>query len=216
MKRTIVVIGAGKGLGNAVARKFAENGFKVILMSRNQSHLDAYKKEFEMEGIETAVMPIDVSKTRNIISVLEKAKEQYGIPDVLFYNVGITCADNSLEKEISTELLLERYQIDVAGAYAAIRCIANDEFAQKKGAVLITGGGISFQPNGDYLLLSMNKAALRAMVLALNPIYRKQDIFVGTVQVCGTVGSSEKLRLDKIAEQFWNLYRNREGAEIVY
>ena len=42
-KKTIVVVGAGKGLGNAVARLFGENDFRVILISRNLDRLNGYK-----------------------------------------------------------------------------------------------------------------------------------------------------------------------------
>lgn len=47
MSKTFVEIGAGKGLGNAVAKKFASNGYKVVLMARSQEHLETYQKEFE-------------------------------------------------------------------------------------------------------------------------------------------------------------------------
>jgi len=52
VKKTLIVVGAGKGLGNAVAREFAAHDFRVVLIARNAEHLSDYKKEFEAEGIE--------------------------------------------------------------------------------------------------------------------------------------------------------------------
>ena len=46
-KKTIVVVGAGKGLGNAVARLFGENDFRVILISRNLDRLNGYKARLQ-------------------------------------------------------------------------------------------------------------------------------------------------------------------------
>ena len=46
MKKTIVVVGAGKGLGNGVAEKFGSNDFRVILMARSEEHLKEYAADF--------------------------------------------------------------------------------------------------------------------------------------------------------------------------
>ena len=43
-KKTIIVIGAGRGNGNAIAREFAAHDFRVVLMARSKGHLEAYKK----------------------------------------------------------------------------------------------------------------------------------------------------------------------------
>lgn len=81
----------------------------------------------------------------------------------------------------------------------------------------MTGGGLATYSNADYLLPSMDKAALRAMVMTvLHPVYEAQGVFLGTVQVCHTIGSSEAYMPDKIADQFWKLYQNRTDAEIIY
>ena len=47
MKKNIVVVGAGKGLGNAVAKRFGKSGFRVILIARNVGNLYSYKEVFE-------------------------------------------------------------------------------------------------------------------------------------------------------------------------
>lgn len=72
------------------------------------------------------------------------------------------------------------------------------------------------QPYEDYLPLSMDKAALRAMVLALTPVLNAKGIYIGTVQVTGAIGSNEYFAPKTIAEKFWKLYSKRETNEIVY
>lgn len=216
MKKTIFVVGAGKGLGNAVAKKFGKNEFKVVLMSRNQERLDDYKADFTTEGIETEVLEADASNNKALAMAIQQAKAQYGTPDVLFYNVGITSADADLASDVDAALLAERYQVDVAGAYTCIQQVLGEEFSSKNGAILITGGGLAMYPSAAFLPLSMDKAALRAMVLALNPVYAQQGVFIGSVQICDTIGGSEKYMPEKIAEQFWALYQNRTDAEIIY
>ena len=64
MAKSIVVLGAGPGLGNAVARKFGKEGYEVALLSRSQEKLDGYKEEFEELDIPVSVYAADVPSGR--------------------------------------------------------------------------------------------------------------------------------------------------------
>ncbi|MBM6927175.1 SDR family NAD(P)-dependent oxidoreductase [Pseudoflavonifractor phocaeensis] len=216
MKKTIFVVGAGTGLGNAVARKFAANDFRVVLMSRSAQHLEAYQKEMEAQGIEAAAQVVDTADQAALSVAMKQAVDTYGIPDVLFYNVGIVVPDQNLPGGMTTAVMEQRYQAEVLGAYTCIRQVLGEEFGRKQGAILVTGGGFAMYPSADFLPLSMDKAALRAMVLALHPVCKQQGVYLGAVQVCGTIGGSEKYMPEKIAEQFWTLYQSRTDAEIIY
>ncbi|MDE7246081.1 MAG: SDR family NAD(P)-dependent oxidoreductase [Oscillospiraceae bacterium] len=214
MKKTIIVVGAGKGLGNGVAEKFGSNDFRVVLMARNEEHLRTYAADFAAKGIEVYTQAADAANFDTFAAAFRQVVADYGTPDVLFYNVGITTADE--KDKITAQTLVERYAVDVAGAYNCIRLVDTKEFAEKEGAILITGGGLALQPYADYLPLSMDKAALRAMVQALVPVLKEKGIYIGTVQVTATIGSNEHFAPKTIAEEFWKLYTKRETSEIVY
>lgn len=142
MKKTIFVLGAGNGCGNRVAEKFGKNDFRVVLMSRNAEHLAAYEEEFKEKGIEVYTKTADASKPDSITKVFDELKTQFGVPDVLFYNVGITAADTEIKEAKDVNLLMSRYMVDVAGAYHAIGQVLGDEFSRKNGTVLITGADL--------------------------------------------------------------------------
>ena len=214
MKKTIVVVGAGKGLGNGVAEKFGSNDFRVILMARNEEHLKEYAADFTAKGIEVHTQAADAANPDAFADTFRKVIKTYGTPDVLFYNVGITVADENVT--ISAQTLIERYTVDVAGAYNCIELVDTEEFAAKKGAILVTGGGLALQPYAGYLPLSMDKAALRAMVQALSPVLKEKGIYIGTVQVTGTIGSNDFYAPKTIAEEFWKLYTERDTFEIIH
>lgn len=103
-----------------------------------------------------------------------------------------------------------------AGAYHCVHLAATESFAKKSGAILITGGGFALSPSAAYLPLSMDKAALRAMVLALAPALKARGIYLGTVQVTGVIGGSERFMPETIARKFLELYDARDAAELVY
>ena len=214
MKKTIFVIGAGKGLGNGVAEKFAAEGFHVVLMARSESSLQEYASDFAAKGYEVHTEAADVTDFAVFADTFRKVIAAYGVPDVLFYNVGITAPDD--KEMLNADTLMEHYRADVAGAYNAIKLAVTEKFAAKKGAILVTGGGLALQPYIDYLPLSMDKAALRAMVQALVPVLKEKGIYIGTVQVTGRIGSNEHFAPKTIAERFWELYEKQETHEIVY
>lgn len=216
MKKTIFVLGAGKGCGNRVAEKFGKNDFRVVLMSRNEEHLAGYEKEFTEKGIEVYTKAVDASKPDSVTKAFDELKAKFGTPDVLFYNVGITGLDTEIKEEKDVNLLMNRYMVDVAGAYHAIQQVLGEEFSHKNGTILVTGGGLAMYPMYDYLPLSMDKAALRAMCLALHEELKKQNVFVGTVTVTGVIAPGETCDPALLAEDFWKLYTERKECEIVH
>ncbi|MDE7360911.1 MAG: SDR family oxidoreductase [Oscillospiraceae bacterium] len=216
MKKTIFVLGAGKGCGNRVAEKFGTNDFRVVLMSRNVEHLREYEKEFKDKGIEVYTKVVDAANFDSVTKAFNELKEQFGVPDVLFYNVGITVSDAECREEKNAEMLIDRYRVDVAGAYHAIQQVVCEEFGKKNGTILVTGGGLAMYPMDEYLPLSMDKAALRAMCIALHNKLKEQNVYLGTVTVTVVIAPGEKCDPTLLAEDFWKLYTERGECEIIH
>lgn len=213
-KKTIVVVGAGQDLGNHVAKRFGKEGFRVLLMARNGQALKAYEQEFAAEGIEVYTHAVDAAKPETLTEAFHWVKSTFGAPEVMVYNVGITVPDEP--GKIDCEELMRRYQVDVASAYHCLCQVADEEFSQKRGTFLVTGGGLALYPSAAYLPLSLDKAALRAMVYALHEALKPRDIFVGTVTVCGAIGGDGFFAPSRIAESYWKMYNERGACETVY
>lgn len=216
MKKTIFVLGAGNGCGNRVAEKFGRNGFHVVLMARNAEHLAQYEAEFREKGIEVSTKAADAAENASVTAAFDELKAEFGVPDVLFYNVGITTADGELTEAKDAALLLKRYQVDVAGAYHAIQQVLGEEFSRKNGTILVTGGGLGLYPMDEFLPLSMDKAALRAMCQALHNKLKEQNVYVGTVTVTDVIAPGQRCDPALLAEDFWTLYTERDQWEMVH
>ena len=67
----------------------------------------------------------------------------------------------------------------------------------------MTGGGVALHPEYTFLPLSMDKAALRAMVYAMSPVLQEKGIYIGLVTICG---GSELLRLIEVGASCFNHY----------
>lgn len=213
MKKTIVIVGAGKGLGNAVGRQFGKNGFRVVLLARREEALRGYEAEFGAEGMEVHTHVADAAEGDSLRAALDWVQQEFGAPDVLVYNVGITAPDPA---DLTGEDLVRHFRADVAGAYDCARLVATDEMATKKGAILFTGGGLALYPVSFFTPLSIDKAALRALAYTLHEQLAPRGIFVGTVTVSGMIGGDAFFAPERIAEAYWQLYAERRACEVVY
>ena len=210
-KKTIVVVGAGQGLGNHVAEKFAKENFRVVLVARRSEALAEYQKEFATKGIEVGTVACDATDAESVKAAFEKIHAEVGTPDVLVYNVGITTPD---AQPLDEQEVLRHFKADVLGAFSCIKAVATDEFAEKKGAILLTGGVAAVSPFPGYTCLAIDKAALRGLTLAVHKELEPKGIFVGTVMVCGIVGGNEHYAPSNIAETYWQMYQERKDWEV--
>lgn len=217
MKKTLILIGAGKGLGNAVAKEFATHDFRVVLIARNKENLNEYEKEFKAKGYEVYTKVADALYPETLTKAINEITAELGTPDALVYNVGITEPDG--DKAITNELLLQRYQIDAASAYHCATLVATEEFAAKKGAIIFTGGGFAktFQPILFLKPLCIDKAALNAMNIVLHHALEPQGIFVGSILISGVIAhGDEKYDPALIAKEYWKMYTERKEFEVAY
>ena len=212
-KKSIVVIGAGPGLGNAIGKRFGKGGYNVALVARSEDKLAGYQEELADLGIEASVYAADASDFDAFAKTIEDIRSEKGDPDVVVYNVGITTPD---EDPLTPEDLMRHFAADVAGAYAAIEGFSTKGFAEKKGAIILTGGGFADYPFPGYVALSLDKAALRNLAQEKNQELADSGIFVGTVTVCDTIGGSEHFSPDNIADCFWELNQTRDSFEVKY
>ena len=97
----IAIIGAGPGLGAAVARKFGREGFAVALIARNQAKLDALAVELEAEGVTARGYAADVREPATLESALARAADE-------LVNVDMRVAKDVHERRECAHLLAER------------------------------------------------------------------------------------------------------------
>ncbi|AIT27938.1 putative short-chain dehydrogenase/reductase SDR [Bordetella holmesii 44057] len=107
---------------------------------------------------------------------------------------------------------------NVGGAVAAVQAAAGQMLARRQGAVLITGGGLGLYPHPDYLTLSIGKAAIRALALALFEPFKAQGVHVATVTIAKFIDANSP-DTKAVASLFWQMYQQPQEAwtaETVY
>lgn len=218
---TYLLIGAGPGIGLATARRFAEQGYSVVLAARNIERLQQLVAQLQREGHKAAAERVDASNPTAVAALVERIGSKLS---VVHYNAGILHYNSlgelqarPLESE-SVDSIVFDTQINLVSAIAAARA-AVPLFAGRAGvSILFTGGGFGIQPTGDFLTLSVGKAGIRATTLALFEPLRRKGIHVGTVTVSRLV-SPDSIEAMDVANAFWEMHTQPREAwvpEIVY
>ena len=108
MPKVIVITGAGRGLGRALARRFAADGEAVVLLGRTASHLDALAAEI---GDRALAVPCDVSSPTQVKAAFSAIAERHPKIDVLINNAAIyspfllvEASDDQIVNTIATNL----------------------------------------------------------------------------------------------------------------
>ncbi len=88
--RVALITGAGRGIGKAIALKFAEEGAKVVLTGRNAAVLGEVVREITQNGGDAFSVTGDLRDADQVASILKSVLEQYGRLDILVNNAGIS------------------------------------------------------------------------------------------------------------------------------
>lgn len=215
-KKLAVVIGAGRGMGNHIAERFAKENFRVVLVARRQSALDEYATELCTKGYEVFTHAADVSDTESLTKLFSNVQEKFGVVDVLIYNAAFMQGGRA--SQITATEAVEHFKVDVAGAIHCAQQVLPKQIERGDGAIIFTGGLFGVYPNAnfEYACMSMDKAALRTLAQMLNAELKDKGIFVGVVQIMGVVGNNEHFAPKNIAEAYWKLYCDKTSFEYIF
>jgi len=210
MAPSCFIIGAGPGIGLAVAEVFAGEGYDIGLLSRGPSKLVSACAELRnSSGRKVRAFAADAGDELALKQGLDAARAELGDPQILIYNAA--GAQMDAPTQIPVARLVEEFRINVAGALVATREVAPAMIKAKKGTILFTGGGFAYEPSMKYASLSLGKAALRSLTYTLAQELGTHGIHVATVTVHGFVQTGTKFDPQRIAQAYLWLHRQPKG-----
>jgi NAD(P)-dependent dehydrogenase (short-subunit alcohol dehydrogenase family) len=113
---SIIIIGAGPGIGAAVARRFARENFSVALIARKQETLEPLLAELAAAGGDVIGELADAGDEQQLAHALTRIEEQQGVPTALVYNAAVVRRDKP--GELGRDDLLASWETNVLGGYA--------------------------------------------------------------------------------------------------
>ena len=178
--KTILITGAGSGIGRATARAFLDAGWKVALTGRREAPL-----EETADGHENAlVLPFDVTDEDAVTRGVVQIAEDWGRLDVLFNNAGVSLPTGMID-EISVEDWKTLSDINITGMFLCARAAFGLMRRQDPmGGRIINNGSISAHvPRFGSVPYTMSKHAVTGLTRSLSLDGRKFNIACGQIDI---------------------------------
>ncbi|SFM97680.1 SDR family oxidoreductase [Methylobacterium pseudosasicola] len=207
--KTYLIIGAGPGIGLATAERFAREGFRVVLASRDADRTRTLAAGLRDKGLVAEERTVDASRDASVAGLVAEVAASFGLIDVLHYNAA--ALRNQTVADQPGETFNADLAVNIGGALSAVRAVAPAMAARGAGTILLTGGGFGLEPNPDFLSLSIGKAGIRALALGQFEPFRAQGVHIASVTVVAQIkpGSAEATA---VGEHFWRLHAQAPDA----
>lgn len=165
--KTVVVTGAAKGIGRAIALKFAQEGANIVLNYRSTVP-DELIKEIEANGVKCLAVKADVGNFDEALNLINSAMEEFKSVDVLVNNAGIT-RDTLLLKmsEADFDSVIET---NLKGAFNTIKHASKIMLKQKSGSIVNMSSVVGLSGN----IGQVNYAASKAGIIGITHSVAKE------------------------------------------
>ena len=200
--KVAIVTGAGRGIGRAIARRFAAEGAAVVLTARTGAELEPAAKEIEGGGGRATFVVADVSSDEDCRRIADVATKAFGAVHILVNNAGVYGPVKAAE-EIRPEEWDEVMAVNLRGPFQLARAVLPAMYAQRCGAIVnivSVAAKAAFGWNAPY---AASKAGLVALTRTLAAEAASKGVRVNAVSpgpVPETIMSQELGR--KLAEYF--------------
>ncbi|MFC7624079.1 SDR family NAD(P)-dependent oxidoreductase [Microlunatus sp. GCM10028923] len=197
-----LVIGAGPGIGRAVAQRFAADGWAVTVIARSAETVDETTAAVRAHGGAVLGLRADSTDEAGLLSALDRAVATHGVPDVIIYNAARLRADRV--GELSSAELLATLDVNVVGLATAATHLGPAMAERGSGSILITSGMPAVK--AEYTSLSLGKAAARVYAELLAAEYGPAGIHVASIIVTDVVEPGTAFDPAKIAAVYPELH----------
>lgn len=223
--KTAVVLGVGelKGLGAAVALRFAHEGYTVVVAGRTRAQLDKVVSEIQTRGGKAQAIVTDATSEESIVALLSAA-EKLGPVEVAVYNAG----GNNPQTSLATtgKFFEAQWKVGAFGGFVFGREAVKAMLPRGHGTLLFTGASASLRGRPGFVAFAAAKAALRAVTQAFAREFGPKGIHVAHVVIDGAIdghrintlvpdfakakGEDGLLNLEAIAENYWQLHKQHK------
>lgn len=232
MPKSIAIIGAGPGLGQAVAHRYAREGYTVVLTARRQEPLDQLAAELTRDGATAHAITADHSDTSAIPRLAEQIRAAVGGLDVIYYAAPMR--GHIPVTDLTAEDLRKLMPLAVYSLVDLVHEFLPEMLERREGAILAVSG-----PNPVLPLPQLSAAAglatQRNYLQALQAAVTERGIYVGRLYVGATIEQSafhtqqEAARaagqptIDlptvdpaHLADLLWNMHNKADTHETIY
>jgi NADP-dependent 3-hydroxy acid dehydrogenase YdfG len=207
----VVIIGAGPGLGMSAARAFAAAGYGVGLLARTPDRVTEAVTELRQAGHRAFGRPADAGDPDSLHGAVRELVTELGGVDVLHHNVSVYRnggVDATSPADLAADL-----EAGAVSLLSGVRAVL-PELQERRGAVVVTGGGAADRPPAAALTLGPQKAAVRALTLAVAKDLAGRGITVRTLTIRGGIAVGTPFDPALVAQRLVALAEDRSDGPV--
>ena len=208
--RHLLLVGTGPGLGAAIARRFAREGYRLTLVARSEQTIATLAQQLRATGTDVAVVQADAGDPERLRAALSPLFAAQGGPGVVIYSAALATADELLT--VSPQQLADAYAVDVIGGVLTAQLAVPAMRAAGGGTLLFTGGGFADGLPATLATLSLGKVALRAAATMLARQLRDDNIHAGSLTILGQIVAGTPFDPEGIADAYWAICNEQPDA----
>lgn len=216
--KTLVIVGAGKGLGLSIAKRFGKEGFQVALVARNTEKLRSMVDELNGSGVEASYFVADIYKKEQIEKALADIKARYGTIDVLEFSPLAGNYPPTSVLELTAENAKDYFEGLVVSAINIVNSVIPDMLERGEGSLLFTTGLSAVYPIPMMSNAGIAQAGLRNYLANLRTVVSPKGILVvnrslgvGIKEGTGAVNDPEV-----IADMWYQVYSEKLNGDEEY
>ena len=225
-ENSVLVLGVGpeQGLGVALCKKFAEEGFRVFGCGRNIENMKALDK-LSVENGSIEGMVADVTNPGDVSKLFEEIDKTQTVLKSVIYNAGNNNASPFLEMDLA--FFQDLWEVCAKGAFL-ISQQAIPRLLNEGGSIIFTGATASIRSRPPFTAFAAAKSAERSLAQGLAKEFGPQGIHVAHVIIDGIIdgdkvnlrfpefanskGEEGKLNIESIAENFVMLHNQKRST----
>ena len=221
-----LVVGAGDGLGSAIARRFARAGYVACLVRRHGDKLDGAVKEIEAAGGVAHGFGVDARREDEVVALFERIERELGPIEVAVHNIGANVNFSILEMD--ARKYTKVWEMACFSGFLVGREAARRMVPRGRGTILFTGATASVRGGSRFAAFAGAKFALRALAQSMARELGPQGVHVAHVVIDGPIDmhwirdnfpdmvksrpADGLLAPDAIAENYWSLHAQERSA----
>jgi NAD(P)-dependent dehydrogenase (short-subunit alcohol dehydrogenase family) len=210
---SVIILGAGPGIGAACARRFAKAGYAVALASRHPAKLKPIVAAIAAAGGKATAHACDAAEESDVSGVVGLVEQDEGPLAAAIYNAGAFLRRPLLELEPAD--MEAMWRISALGGFLLAREAARHMLPRGRGTLIFTGATASLRGGAGFAAFAGGKFALRALAQSAARELGPQGIHVAHVVIDGQVGRDPKGAMidpDAVAEAYFALHLQPKSA----
>ena len=179
-RKVVLVTGGSRGIGRAIALKYAENGYNVIInYVSSKTDVIELEKEFSAKGIESLILKADVSNVNEVEGLVKNAIDKFGRIDVLVNNAGIT--RDGLLMRMKEEDFDRVIEITLKGTFLVTKAVTPYMMKKRDGKIVNLASVVGVTGNAGQCNYSASKAGIIGFTKSIAKELASRNIRVNAV-----------------------------------